>query len=316
LRRARVSGILDTGRTVTDPLSILDDVRGLRRPLLIMAFAGWNDAAESATTAARYLGQLWPSRPLAAIDPEEFYHFGLSRPYVRFKSGSRHEREIVWPVTEFSLAQPPALDRDLIVGVAIEPHLKWRTYCGAVLRLARACSASLVLTLGALLAEVPHTRAVRLVGGAGDPELAARLGIRPTRYEGPTGIVGVLNTLCREQGVPTASLWANVPHYISGIENPKAALALVRRVLSLLNAEADLTDLEEATRQFEQNLSEIVSQNAKIADYIRRLERRRADEEEEEEAPEAAEPPDELPPSSDLVAEIERFMRQHPPQGT
>lgn len=300
---------------MSDPLTIIEDPKDLRRPIVVMAFAGWNDAAESATTAARYLGQMWPARPLASIDPEEFYHFGLSRPFVRFKSGSRTEREIVWPVTEFSVAQSPALDRDIVVGVAIEPHLKWRTYCDAVLRLARAAGASLVLTLGALLAEVPHTRPVRLVGGAYDPELAARLGIRPTRYEGPTGIVGVLNTLCREQGMPTASLWANVPHYISGIENPKAALALVRRVLTLLNVEADLSDLEEATRQFEQNLTDIVAQNAKIAEYIKRLERKQPEEEEPEPEP-AEETRDELPPAPDLVAEIERFMRQHRPDGS
>jgi proteasome assembly chaperone (PAC2) family protein len=165
-----------------------------------------------------------------------------------------------------------------------------------------------VLTLGALLAEVPHTRPVRLVGGAYDPELAARLRIRPTRYEGPTGIVGVLNTICREQGLPTASLWANVPHYISGIENPKACLALVERVLSLLNAEADLSDLEDATRQFEHNLEDIISQNAKIADYVKKLEQKKPEEDEE-----AAPPRDELPPSAELVAEIEQFLRQQRP---
>ena len=302
---------------MADPLSLSGPLGDLKRPMVIMAFAGWNDAAESATSAARYLAQLWPSRPLASIDPEEFYHFGLSRPYVRFKSGSRTEREVVWPATEFTVCSPPSLDRELIVGVAIEPHLKWRTYCSAVIRLAQESHASLVLTLGALLAEVPHTRPVRLVGGAHDPELAARLGIRPTRYEGPTGIVGVLNTLCREQGVPTASLWANVPHYISGIENPKAAMALVQRVLTLLNLEADLTDLEDASRQFEQNLEEIVSQNAKIRDYIRRLERKKPEDEEEAEpepASGAAEASDELPPSADLVAEIEQFLKQHRPE--
>jgi hypothetical protein len=302
---------------MADPLSLSGPLGDLKRPMVIMAFAGWNDAAESATSAARYLAQLWPSRPLASIDPEEFYHFGLSRPYVRFKSGSRTEREVVWPATEFTVCSPPSLERNLIVGVAIEPHLKWRTYCSAVIRLAQESHASLVLTLGALLAEVPHTRPVRLVGGAHDPELAARLGIRPTRYEGPTGIVGVLNTLCREQGVPTASLWANVPHYISGIENPKAAMALVQRVLTLLNLEADLTDLEDASRQFEQNLEEIVSQNAKIRDYIRRLERKKPEDEEEAEpepASGAAEASDELPPSADLVAEIEQFLKQHRPE--
>ena len=296
----------------TDPLMMFGEPSGLRRPILILAFSGWNDAAESATTAARFLGQIWPSQPLASIDPEEFYHFGLSRPYVRFKADSKNEREIVWPTTDFSLSRPPALDRDLIVGVAIEPHLKWRTYCGAVLDLARRSDAALVLTLGALLAEVPHTRPVRLSGSADDPELAAKLGVRPTRYEGPTGIVGVLNTLCREEGVPTASLWANVPHYVSGIENPKAALALVRRVLGALGAEADLSELVEATRQFESNLAEVVGQNAKIADYVKTLEGKEPEDEE------AAEPVpgagDELPPSADLVAEIEQFLRQQRPE--
>jgi len=296
-------------------LTLHEPPENLRRPIIIMAFSGWNDAAEAATTAARYLSQLWSSRPFASIDPEEFYHFGLSRPYVRFKPGSRTEREIIWPATEFSIAQPAELERDIIVGVAIEPHLKWRSYCAAVLELSRRCRASLVLTLGALLAEVAHTQPVRLAGSAHDPELAARLGLRPTRYEGPTGIVGVLNVACREQGVPTASLWANVPHYVSGIENPRAALALVGRVLTLLNTDADLTDLREAAEQFDQNLSSIVSQNAKIAEYVRRLERKSA-EEDDEPAPagEAHQGQDELPPSADLVAEIEQFLRQQRPE--
>ena len=298
---------------VSDHLTFVEEPEGLRRPLVIMAFSGWNDAAESATTAARYLSQLWTSRPLASIDPEEFYHFGLSRPYVRFKPDSKTEREIIWPATEFTLAQPGELERDLIVGVAIEPHLKWRTYCGCVLEVAKKVRASLVLTLGALLGEVPHTRPVRLSGSAYDPELAARLGVRSTRYEGPTGIVGVLNTACRDGGIATASLWANVPHYISGIENPKAALALVRRVLALLNTEADLTDLNEASRQFEQNLNGIVAQNAKIAEYVAKLEKKKPDEDETEDVdPDGAR--DELPPSSELVAEIEQFLRQQRPE--
>jgi proteasome assembly chaperone (PAC2) family protein len=281
--------------------------RGLRRPVLIAAFSGWNDAAESATTAARYLATTFHAEKFAEIDPENFYHFGLSRPYVRFKSGSDTEREIVWPATEFSVAQPPELARDIIVGVAIEPHLRWKTYCAAVLELARQCDATLVLTLGALLAEAPHTRPIRLSGGASDPELAARLGLRATRYEGPTGIVGVLNTVCREQGVATASLWANVPHYISGIENPRATLALVQRVLALLHGTADVSDLEEAGRQFDHNLTEIVSQNEKIAAYVKKLESRDA-ESDQPPGPPATE--SDLPPASELVAEIEQFLRQ------
>jgi len=280
----------------------------LRRPILITAFTGWNDAAESATTAARYLGTTFNAGKFAEIDPEEFYHFGLSRPTVRFKPGSETEREVIWPAMEFSIAQPKELERDLIVGVAAEPHLKWKTYCAAIIELARRCDATLVLTLGALLAEVAHTRPVRLSGGAADPELARLLGVKPTRYEGPTGIVGVLNTACRESGLPTATLWANVPHYISGIENPKAALALVRRVLVLLNAAVDLSDLEDAGRQFDQNLTEIVAQNDKIAGYIRKLESR--DVEDEPGTPAASD----LPPASELVEEIEQFLRQQRPE--
>jgi proteasome assembly chaperone (PAC2) family protein len=291
-----------------DALTIHSMPAGPRRPILITAFSGWNDAAEAATTAARYLAAAYGAEKFAEIDPEDFYNFGLSRPHVRFRPGSETEREVVWPATEFSLARPAALERDFIVGVAAEPHLRWKTYCRTVLDLARRCDVTLVLTLGALLAEVPHTRPVRLVGGASDPELAARLGLRPTRYEGPTGIVGVLNSMCRDAGISTASLWANVPHYVSGIENPKAALALVRRVLSLLNGTLDLADLEDAVRQFDQNLAEIVAQNGKIAAYIAKLESRDA----EESSGGTAE--SDLPPASQLVAEIEQFLRQQRPE--
>ena len=292
-----------------NPLTIHRQPEGLRRPILLVAFSGWNDAAESATTAARYLATAFGAEKFAEIDPEEFYHFGLSRPYVRYKSGSETEREIVWPTTDFSIAQAPALTRDLVIAVAGEPHLKWRTYCATVLELAQRCHATLVVTLGALLAEVAHTRPIRISGSASDPELAARLGLKATRYEGPTGIVGVLNTACREQGLATASVWANVPHYISGIENPKAALALVQRVLLMLNAEADLTDLEDATKQFEQNLAEIVAQNAKIKAYVAKLESRDAAEEDQ-----AGPPASDLPPAAELVEEIEQFLRQQRPE--
>ena len=275
-----------------------------------MAFSGWNDAAESATTAVKYLGTSFHAQKFAEIDPEEFYHFGLSRPYVRFKQGSETEREITWPTTEFSIAQTPDLARDVIVGVAVEPHLRWKTYCSLVLELARSCDVGLVLTLGALLAEVPHTRPVRLSGSASDPELGARLGVRPTRYEGPTGIVGVLNTICREQGFAWASLWANVPHYISGIENPKATLALLRRVAPLVGATLDTNDLDEAGKQFDTNLKEIVAQNNKIANYVKKLEARDT----EEPAPGAPGGQSDLPPAAELVAEIEQFLRQQRPE--
>jgi len=294
-----------------DALKVHSRPDGLRRPILIMAFAGWNDAAESATTAVRYLGTSLHAEKFAEIDPEEFYHFGLTRPHVRFKPGSETEREITWPATEFSLARASDLARDVIVGVATEPHLRWKAYCGQVLDLARSCEVGLILSLGALLAEVPHTRPVRLSGSASDPELGARLGVRPTRYEGPTGIVGVLNTIAREQGFATANLWANVPHYISGIENPKATLALIRRVAPILGATLDTNDLEEAGKQFDSNLKEIVAQNNKIANYVKKLESRDV----EEDAPPAAPSrQSDLPPASELVAEIEQFLRQQRPE--
>jgi hypothetical protein len=182
----------------------------------------------------------------------------------------------------------------------------------------------MVLTLGALLAEVAHTQPIRLAGSSYDPELSARLGLKPTRYEGPTGIVGVLNILCREARVPTASLWANVPHYVSGIENPRAALALVRRVLTMLDTEADLTDLREAAA-FDQNLSSIVAQNTKIADYVRRLERKSSEDDEEPTAAAGTSEPPEVPgrgdqgrvaAAGDLVAEIEQSLRQQHPRPT
>jgi proteasome assembly chaperone (PAC2) family protein len=292
-------------------LKVQELPQGLRRPILIMAFTGWNDAAESATTAARYVATSFEAEKFAEIDPEEFYHFGLTRPLVRDRTDVPNEREIVWPATEFSVTRSSALPRDLVVGVAAEPHLRWKTYCATVLELARRCEISLVLTLGALLAEVPHTRPVRLSGTATDPELRAVIGARTSRYEGPTGIVGVLNIACREQGMPTASLWANVPHYISGIENPKATLALVKRVLTLLPASIDLSDLDEAVKQFDQNLAEIVSQNAKIAGYVTKLEKAAKDEDEE---PAAAAGQSDLPPASELVAEIEQFLRQQRPE--
>jgi proteasome assembly chaperone (PAC2) family protein len=293
-----------------DGLKLHSRPAGLRRPILIMAFGGWNDAAESATTAVKYLGTSCHAQKFAEIDPEEFYHFGLSRPHVRFKQGSETEREITWPTTEFSIAQTPDLARDVIVGVAVEPHLRWKTYCSLVLELARSCDVGLVLTLGALLAEVPHTRPVRLSGSASDPELGARLGVRPTRYEGPTGIVGVLNTICREQGFAWASLWANVPHYISGIENPKATLALLRRVAPLVGATLDTNDLDEAGKQFDTNLKEIVAQNNKIANYVKKLEARDT----EEPAGGAPGGQSDLPPAAELVAEIEQFLRQQRPE--
>jgi proteasome assembly chaperone (PAC2) family protein len=272
-----------------------------------MAFGGWNDAAEAATAAARFLRQTWDGRPLADLDCEEFYHFGLTRPQVRFKPGTI-EREILWPDTEFHLCSRADLSRDVLIGVGAEPHLRWKTYCSAVLDLCQELQVGLVVTLGALLAEVPHTKPVRLSGFATDPELAAVLGVRPTRYEGPTGIVGVLSSTARAAGFATASLWANVPHYISAVENPRATLALVHRVNRLLDGPLDVRELEEATTQFDAQLAEVLAQNRKVASYVRKLEAKDA------EADDVNELSGELPSADNLVAEIERFLREQPPE--
>jgi proteasome assembly chaperone (PAC2) family protein len=280
---------------------------GLRRPVLLLAFGGWNDAAEAATNTVRFLRSAWNGSPYATLDGEEFYHFGLSRPLVRFVPGTS-EREIVWPDTEFSHCRAAGLARDVLIGVGTEPHLRWKTYCATVLEMARELEVGLIVTLGALLAEVPHTRPIRLTGFATDPELGTILGVKPTRYEGPTGIVGVLSSAARAAGFATASLWANVPHYVAGVENPKATLALLHRVNRLFDGPLDLGELEEAAKQFDAQLAQVLAQNRKVASYVRKLEVKDA----ETEVPQP-EPPGELPPSQDLVAEIERFLRQQRP---
>ena len=291
------------------PLIIDDLPSNLRQTVLVVAFAGWNDAAESATTAARFLARALQTRRIAAIQPEEFYHFGLTRPEVRFQEGSQTVREVHWPTTDFYLSEEASLGRDVIVGVGIEPHLKWQTFCGHILKLAERAQVSLVITLGALLADVPHTRPIRLSGVASDPELGRRFQTTPTRYEGPTGIIGILNDACRRKNVPAVSLWANVPHYVSEVSNPHAVLALVRRVLEVLEWQTDLTELTEGAEEFDRQLARIMAQKPEVAKYIQELERRHAE-------PDSAETPaDELPNAGDLIREVEQFLRQQRPSG-
>ncbi len=287
-------------------LQIDDDLPvDLRRPVMVVAFSGWNDAAESATTAARFLCRTWPMKHAALIAPEEFYHFGLTRPEVRFRKDAPGVREVHWPTTDFFRSDEPALVRDVIVGVGIEPHLKWQTFCGDILELARRARVTLLITLGALLADVPHTRPVRISGVATDRELGQRFQTTPTRYEGPTGIIGVLNDACRRAGLPAASLWANVPHYVSEVSNPHAVLALVRRVLDIVEWQADLTELTEGAAEFDRQLARIMAQKPEVAKYVQELERRQAQEE-----PTDAAPAGELPNSADLIREVEQFLRQ------
>lgn len=286
-------------------LVIEDLPTGLRRPILLATFAGWNDAAESATSAARFLAQRWSAPCIARILPEEFYHFGLTRPEVRIQDGSQ-TREIRWPANEFFLSQEPSLPRDVIVGIGIEPHLKWQTFCSHILEVAGRAQVTLVITLGALLADVPHTRPIQITGVSTDPELAARLRTSPTRYEGPTGIVGVLNDACRRAGLPVVSLWASVPHYVSEVSNPHAILALVRRVLEFLEWQTDVGELEEAAAEFDRQLTRIIAQKPEVARYIQELEQRVAREETSEGVPSG-----DLPGATDLIREVEQFLREH-----
>lgn len=288
----------------SSPLVIEDLPAGLRRPILLAAFAGWNDAAESATSAARFLAQRWSARRVARILPEEFFHFGLTRPEVRIREGTQ-TREIRWPANEFFLSQESSLPRDVILGIGTEPHLKWQTFCEHVLEVARRAQVTLTITLGALLADVPHTRPVPVTGVSTDPELAARLRTSPTRYEGPTGIVGVLNDACRRAGMPVVSLWASVPHYVSEVSNPHAVLALVRRVLDFLEWQTDAAELEEAAVEYDRQLARILAQKPEVARYIQELEQRAAREEGA-----GGVPPSELPGTADLIREVEQFLRE------
>jgi proteasome assembly chaperone (PAC2) family protein len=283
---------------------IIERLPTLRQPVLILAFSGWNDAGEAATSAAQFLCSRLHAEKFASLDPEEFYNFAEHRPRVRLVKGG--QREIIWPANEFFAVQDPSLVQDLVIGVGIEPHLKWKTYIEAIIDLARQCQVGMVLTLGALLAEVVYSRPVRITGSSTDPELSARLHLSTSRYEGPTGIVGILNDACRREGLPAVSLWANVPHYLSNTPNPKAMYALVRRVLGVLDYPLDLHDVESAVSDFETKVAEVIANNPAVASYVRQLEEREADEGDETSSARESE----LPNSDQLVQELEQFLRQ------
>jgi predicted ATP-grasp superfamily ATP-dependent carboligase len=270
----------------------------LRHPVLIAAFEGWNDAGDAASLAVGYLAEEWSARRFASVDPEEFYDFTVTRPEVRIAEGS--QRRIEWPSTELWAAALPSLGRDVVLLRGVEPQLKWRTFCAAVVGVARAVGAELAVTLGALLADVPHTRPVRVSGMAHDPALADRLGLRSSAYEGPTGIVGVLHDACSRAGLPSASLWATVPHYVSQVPSPKAALALVERSAALVGTHVDPVDLRAAAIAYVEQVSERVADDDEAAAYVAQLEE--ADDLEQEDVPT-------LPSGDALAAEVERFLR-------
>ena len=279
----------------------------LRSPIVIAAFAGWNDAGEAASTAARHLADVWATREFATIDPEEFYDFSSTRPQVRLSDGVH--REIVWPANEFSASSVLNSDLDVVVLIGTEPQQRWRTFCEEVLSVATDLEARMLITMGALLAEVPHSRPVSVIGTAADGELIDRYGLQRSRYEGPTGIVGVLHDACGTAGLASLSLWAAVPAYVQGAPSPKAALALVERVSDVLELAIPTTSLEIASAAYEREVDEVVNNDEDLTGYVNRLEamvdsgQPFGDDDDDDEEGESADTVD------DLVEELERFLR-------
>ena len=270
----------------------------LERPILIAAFRGWNDGGQGASLATGYLAKLWEAKRFAEVEPETFFDFQATRPHVTLEEGLT--RRIDWPATVLYHGRPPGLDRDAVLLLGIEPNLRWRTFTDLLVEFTQELGVELVVTLGALLADVPHTRPCPVTGSATDKQLVERLGLSASRYEGPTGIIGVLHDACLRASLPSASLWAAVPHYVSLTPSPKAALALCERLGDLLGAQIDTGELEEAAENYSEQVSEAVASDPDTAAYIEELEQR-ADTLAEEEA---------LPSGDALAAELTRFLRE------
>ena len=282
----------------------------LRRPTLVAAFEGWNDAGDAASSAVRWLADRHGAEKIATIDAEEFFDFTATRPLVqRDDDGTR---TISWPETELWSATTSGA-ADLVVLVGAEPHLRWRTYCKTVIELATALDCSMVLTVGARLSDVPHTRPTAVSGSAIDTDLIDRLDLETSDYQGPTGIVGILQAACHEAGLPAASLWAAVPTYVSGAPSPKAMLALVERSMGLLGLSVPTTDLQIASAAYERQLDELVADDDETAAYVAGLEEvvdaqdidfSEDDDDDEDQVNQLAETDPE-----ELVEEVERFLR-------
>lgn len=270
----------------------------LERPVLIAAFRGWNDGGQGASLAAAYLARAWAAVEFASIDPEHFYDFQATRPTVSLVDGVT--RRIDWPENTFMHAPLPGAGRDAIILLGVEPNLRWRTFGDLVTGLAGSFGVELVLTLGSLLADVPHTRPAPVTGSATDPELIEQLGLQASRYEGPTGMVGVLHDACARAGLKSASLWAAVPHYVSLTPSPRAAKALVDKLAVLLGADVDSSELDEAADSYAQQVSEAVASDEETAAYVQELERR---------VDELAQDW-ELPTGDSIAAELTRFLRE------
>ena len=271
----------------------------LRNPVLITAFRGWNDGGQGASLAAGFLARTWGAARFADIDPENFFDFQATRPHVSLVDGVT--RQIDWPDNAFYHAAIPGTSRDAVLLLGIEPNVRWRTFSSLVTQLATDLGVELVVTLGSLLADVPHTRPAPVTGSASDPALVERLGLEASRYEGPTGIVGVLHDACKNADLGSASLWAAVPHYVSLAPSPRAALSLCTRLGELLGTEIDTSELEEASESYSQQVSEAVAADPETAAYVEELEQR-TEEIEQDEA--------DLPSGDAIAAELTRFLRE------
>jgi proteasome assembly chaperone (PAC2) family protein len=271
----------------------------LRSPVMVCAFAGWNDAAGSATTALTSIADSLDADLVAQVDSEEFFDFQANRPTIRLAEGQA--REIEWPGNVMLTASPPGAERDLVLLAGTEPNLRWRTFSEALADGAEALGVEMVITLGALIADVAHTLPVPITGLASDAELVDRLDLTRSNYEGPTGIVGVLHDSCGRRGIPSASLWAAVPHYAAAVPNPKAALALLRRLEGLIGVAVEASELEEEAGEFEGQVSRAVAANPEIAEMVTRL---------EEQQSEQLDLDQEVPSGESLARDFERYLRQ------
>jgi len=271
---------------------------------MVCAFQGWNDAGDAASSAVSFLASALNARRFARIDSEEFYDFQANRPCVRF--GEDGKREIVWPSVEVFEAPAPRAPRDLVLVQGVEPSMRWRAFSANLIDLAEALGVQVVVSLGALLGDVPHTRPVAISGHASDPSLVERLGMQASTYEGPTGIVGILHNACTDAGLPSASLWAGVPHYVAAAANPKAALALVRRLEGLIGVSVDVSELESASADYERQVERAVQSDPDIQAFVERLEQAAENQESS---------PEDVPSGDILAREFQRFLRQRGPEG-
>jgi predicted ATP-grasp superfamily ATP-dependent carboligase len=282
---------------------------GLRAPALICAFKGWNDAGDAASAALSFIGAALGATRFATVDPEEFYDFQATRPRIKVvEGGARH---ITWPTMEIYAARVPRAPRDLILVQGPEPSMRWRQFSSIIVDLAEALGTQLVVSLGALLADVPHSRPVSVTGISSEPSLVGRLNVNSANYEGPTGIVGVLHAACAESGIPTASLWASVPHYVAAAPNPKAALALVRHLEQLVGVTVDAGELETAADDYERQVALAVQSDPDVQAFVERLEQAFTEQEAEESAAGAGD----LPSGDVLAREFQRFLRQRGSEG-